>query len=92
MPDGFYSISLPPARRSLVFEVGSGPVYLSKAIVGVHNLGNKVQFRSHIGWGFLWGPNDRFALIYRYSHTSNAGLGHPNPGLNVQTLHMERRF
>ena len=66
--------------------IGSGPVYLTDDTVGQHKLGNLLQFRSHAGFGWIFGPRHHLELAYRYSHTSNAHLGWPNPGVNFHTL------
>ncbi|HKL77935.1 MAG TPA: acyloxyacyl hydrolase [Gammaproteobacteria bacterium] len=71
-------------------EVGSGPVYLTDPRIGGWDLGLHWQFRSHIGVGTAL--SERVDLTYRYSHTSNANLGYPNPGINFHALLLSYRI
>jgi len=73
-------------------EAGTGPVYLTDDAVGDHKLGSRLQFRSHAGVGVLLGPGGHLELAYAYSHTSNAHLGWPNPGINFHTLRLGVAF
>ena len=60
--------------------------------MGDHRLGNRLQFRSHAGVDVLLGPGGHLELAYTYSHTSNAHLGWPNPGVNFHTLRLGVAF
>lgn len=73
-------------------EAGTGAVYLSERVIGQLNLGSRFQFRSHIGAGLFLGQRARWWLAWRYSHTSNAGLGSPNPGINFHMLQLGHSF
>ncbi len=80
------------ALPRLFLELGVGPVLLSEEKLGSTDLGSNLQFRSHVGFGgYLDGPR-RLSLAYRFSHTSNAGLGSPNPGINFHAVRFGFRF
>ena len=84
-------VQLSLARHPRAFlEAGSGPVYLSRRRIGRWDLGKTWQFRSHVGLGARLGR--RISLTYRYSHTSNANLGDPNPGINFHALLLSYRI
>jgi hypothetical protein len=78
------------AEADPFWEVGSGPVYLTDPRIGSWDLGLHWQFRSHIGVGTAL--SERVDLTYRYSHTSNANLGSPNPGINFHALLLSYRI
>lgn len=68
--------------------LSSGPTLLTEDEFDTFDLGSQLQFTSAIG--FDWEIVDDWSLGYRYLHTSNAGLGTPNPGLNrhgISLLH-----
>jgi hypothetical protein len=51
-----------------------------------------VLVRSHIGLGGYLDPGKRVFLTYRLQHTSNAGFGDTNPGIDFQALQLGYRF
>lgn len=71
-----------------VFRFERGPLYLEAAI-GLHLVqahisaarvfSTAVQFGDHVGIGWRSG---RWDFAARLQHISNAGLDHPNPGIN----------
>ncbi|MFA9461329.1 acyloxyacyl hydrolase [Thiohalorhabdus methylotrophus] len=76
----------------LFLEAGSGPMYLSDTRIGDLDLGSKLQFRSHAGLGVRLGSTKRWEVVYWYSHTSNANLSSPNPGINFHTVRLGFRY
>ncbi|GIL03510.1 acyloxyacyl hydrolase [Betaproteobacteria bacterium PRO7] len=50
------------------------------------------QFSDHLAVGRSFGDHDEFELSYRFVHYSNAGIRHPNPGVNFHVLRLEYRF
>ncbi|MEW5882557.1 MAG: acyloxyacyl hydrolase [Pseudomonadota bacterium] len=50
------------------------------------------QFSDHVAVGRSFGDDDAFELSWRFVHYSNAGIRHPNPGVNFQVLRIEYRF
>lgn len=76
----------------LFLEFGVGPVLLSEEQLGATDLGSNLQFRSHIGVGGYLDSSRRLSLGYRFTHTSNAGLGDPNPGINFHAVRFGFRF
>ena len=63
---------------------------LSRHDFSERDVGSLVQFTSYIGLN--WDLSSRFRIGYRFQHMSNAGLGSPNPGLNLQVLAASYRF
>ena len=71
-----------------VFRFERGPLYLEAAI-GLHLVQTRisasrvfstaVQFGDHVGIGWYSG---RWDFAARVQHLSNAGIDHPNPGIN----------
>jgi hypothetical protein len=51
------------------------------------DLGNTVEFRSQLEFGYRF--DDRSRLAVSFSHISNAGLGSHNPGTEVATVYYE---
>jgi hypothetical protein len=74
----------------LKLEMGSNPTGLSRSDFDSKDLGIQFQFTTHIGakWDFA----EHFCVGYRYQHTSNAGLGSPNPGLNMHVFGLSYLF
>jgi hypothetical protein len=52
----------------------------------------RFQFSDHLAIGRSFGDGDAFELSYRFVHYSNAGIRHPNPGVNFSVLRLEYRF
>lgn len=74
----------------VTLDVGSSPTLLSDHRFAHRDFGCDFQFTSHIGLNWEILPN--FSVGYRYQHMSNAGLGSPNPGLNLHALGITCRF
>jgi hypothetical protein len=71
-------------------ELGSNPTLLSRHHFKGKDLGSVFQFTSYAGLQAKLG--EHVALGYRFQHTSNAGLGDPNPGLNMHVFSLAYRF
>jgi hypothetical protein len=93
-------IGVTPVFR-LQKNAGYGP-YLEGAI-GFHYLSGKnistskqfstnFQFGDHIGAGFRFGEKGQYDLGLRLQHLSNAGIKHPNPGINFAILRFQYNF
>jgi hypothetical protein len=50
------------------------------------------QFGDHIGLGIRFGERSQYDLGYRMQHLSNAGIDHPNPGINFNQLRFQYHF
>lgn len=74
----------------LSFEAGVSPTFLSRDEFETKNFSTLLQFTSHLGVN--WEVSSHFRLSYRFQHMSNAGLGDPNPGLNLHMLEVSYRF
>ncbi len=68
----------------LSFEGGIGPAVITETEFGTADFGIPFQFISHLGLN--WGVSRRIRLSYHFEHMSNAGLGTPNPGINLHLL------
>jgi len=93
-------ISLTPTFR-LEPKSGYGP-YVQGAI-GFHYLSGKnistskqfstnFQFGDHVGAGYRFGQKGQYDLGIRLQHLSNAGIKHPNPGINFAILRFQYHF
>lgn len=74
------------------FTIGAGvlPTLISRTEYGREDFGGNFQFTSYAGLSYTFG--EHFALGYRWSHMSNAGLSSPNPGVNMNMLVLGYRF
>lgn len=70
--------------------ISSGPTFLTEDKIRTSDLGSKFQFTSAVGLD--WEVVDDWNLGYRYLHISNAGLGDPNPGLNLHAVSLLYSF
>lgn len=68
-------------RFPVHFEAGSGLTGLSRERYPTKDFGIPFQFTTHVG--AVWRMGWHLDLAYRFQHMSNAGLGRPNPGLNL---------
>jgi len=50
------------------------------------------QFGDHVGAGLRFGDKGAYDLEYRLQHLSNAGIDHPNPGINFHQIRLEYHF
>ena len=65
-------------------DAGVSPTFLSRASYDNRDFAIPFQFTSHLGldWKFA----QHWKVGCRYQHMSNAGLGMPNPGLNINMV------
>lgn len=79
-------------HRSVPVRLSAGvsPTFFSREKYGPTDFDSPLQFTSHIGLNARL--NSRLALGYRFQHTSNAGLGRHNPGLNLNMIALGCRF
>jgi lipid A 3-O-deacylase len=54
--------------------------------------GSSFQFGDHVGLGIRFGQKQAFDLGYRYQHLSNAGIKHPNQGINFHQVRLQYNF
>ncbi|MBC8097367.1 MAG: acyloxyacyl hydrolase [Akkermansiaceae bacterium] len=74
----------------LTLDVGSSPTLISRHRFGRRDFGIPFQFTTHVGLN--WELSRHVSVGYRYAHMSNAGLGSPNPGLNLHLLGISYHF
>src|SRR5579859_1105390 len=93
-------LSVTPTFR-LERNTGYG-AYLEGAI-GFHYLSGKnisaskqfstnFKFGDHIGAGYRFGDKGQYDLGLKLQHLSNAGIKHPNPGINFAILRFQYHF
>jgi hypothetical protein len=78
--------SLVLAHRNLPVQLdfGISPTALSRHDWGSVDVGSRFQFTTHVGAD--WDVTRHLRLGYRFTHMSNAGTAHPNPGLNMHMV------
>lgn len=70
-------------------KFGIGAAWLSDATIQTRNLSSHFQFEDQIGVGWKW---DVYDLSLVYMHYSNAGIEHPNDGIDMVVLSYARRI
>lgn len=50
------------------------------------------QFADMVGVGAQFGAHQNYLAGFRFQHLSNAGLDHPNPGINFSELYLQYNF
>ena len=73
-------------------EFGIGFHHLSSTDLANKSLSTKFQFGDHVGLGVRFGPRRSYRMTYQFQHLSNAGIDHPNPGINFHMLSFGVRF
>ncbi len=68
-------------RQRTFVELGSGPMWSTHRVPAACS---QFNFETKLGFGLVFAK--RVRVGYRFSHISNAGLAHHNPGWNVYTL------
>ena len=61
-------------------EAGIGVSYWSKTHIKTRNMSTHFHFEDRIGVGLRY---KNFDFSFRYMHYSNAGIKHPNPGIDI---------
>jgi hypothetical protein len=77
-------------RCPVSIDAGLRPTILSEYTFPNRDFGIPFQFTSHLG--FEWAIRSHWKLGYRFQHMSNAGLGSPNPGLNLHMFGVSYQF
>ncbi len=86
---GGLSALMPVGQRGWFVEASVMPgLYLSDDVTD--DLGSAFEIRSLAGFGFAAAENLRVSLAF--THTSNAGIGSHNPGVNALALRLRRTF
>jgi lipid A 3-O-deacylase len=78
--------------KGLYAEGGVGFHLLSHASLGATQFSTSFQFGSHLGAGYRFGVKEAFDLGLRYQHLSNAGIKHPNEGINFTQARLQYWF
>jgi hypothetical protein len=73
-------------------ELGIGWHLQSHSTIGDKRMSTLFQFGNHIGVGYRFGAKRAFDLSYRYQHLSNAGIKHPNDGINFNQIRLQYHF
>ncbi|MGF6767914.1 lipid A 3-O-deacylase [Paraburkholderia sp. GAS199] len=50
------------------------------------------QFADMVGVGAVLGERQSYAVGFRFQHLSNAGIEHPNPGINFSEVYLQYNF
>jgi hypothetical protein len=74
----------------LDLDFGSSATMLSTHRWGSIDVGSRFQVTSHAG--IDWDITRHIRLGYRFIHMSNAGVAHPNPGLNMHMVGLSVLF
>ncbi len=100
-PDSAAFVSFGPTYRfglsrmdsgRFFIDFGAHPTYVSHTYFNGKPLGGKFFFTSYLGLGAFIDRQRRFSAMIRYQHTSNAGLRHDNPGVNMVGLTFSYHF
>ncbi len=74
----------PEAALRFFAEVGTGPMWSNRRVPAATS---RLNFDSQLGLGVaLLTSHTPLYLIYRFSHISNGGIVHRNPGLQVHSV------
>jgi len=72
-------------------ELGTSVAYVSDRQLADRDLGSRGHFTTHATLGWNLDALQRWHVGLRVRHTSNAGLGTPNPGLDIVMLELGYR-
>lgn len=74
-------------------EAGVGMRLLSHVReTGDRTFSSAFQFADMVGVGAQFGAHQNYQAGFRFQHLSNAGLKHPNPGINFSQLYLQYNF
>jgi len=73
-------------------ELGLGAHVLSHTSIGTTRMSTAFQFGNHIGVGYRFGTKSSYDISYRFQHLSNAGIKHPNAGINFHQIRLQYWF
>lgn len=68
----------------IILVLSTGPSLYSEDDFDGFDIGSNLQFTSSIG--LKLNIDAGWSVEYRFQHTSNAGFGDPNPGLNMHVI------
>ncbi|RPI45965.1 MAG: acyloxyacyl hydrolase [Betaproteobacteria bacterium] len=100
--NGMTDIGFTPTFRLQQNSMGAFSPYVEGAI-GFHLLSDtsvsewrrfstKFQFGEHLGLGIRFGHKHAMDLGYRYQHLSNAGIKHPNHGIEFHQVRFQYHY
>jgi lipid A 3-O-deacylase len=73
-------------------EAGIGAHFLSHTSISGRQFSTSFQFGDLIGAGWRFGGRRQYEISLRVEHFSNAGIAHPNQGIEFAMLRLARRF
>ncbi|NPT40522.1 outer membrane beta-barrel protein [Paraburkholderia sp. 1N] len=74
-------------------EVGVGVRLLSHVReTDDRTFSSSFQFADLVGVGFQFGERQNYQVAFRFQHLSNAGIKHPNPGINFSEIYFQYNF
>ncbi|WP_341317532.1 acyloxyacyl hydrolase [Paraburkholderia sp. IMGN_8] len=74
-------------------EAGAGVRMLSHVReTGDRTFSSSFQFAEIVGVGAQFGSRQQYQAGFRFQHLSNAGLEHPNPGINFSEVYLQYNF
>jgi hypothetical protein len=76
----------------LFVEFGIGFSLLTEREFAGKDVGSHYQFEDRLGIVWRYGKKRQHQVAVRYFHYSNAGLSHPNPGLDFISLSYTQRL
>ena len=94
--DNITELGLTPTLRlqqndghGMYVEAGVGAHLLSRTSLGPKRFSTAFQFGEHVGIGYRFGDKGAIDLSLRYQHLSNAGIKHPNSGINFGQVRLQ---
>jgi lipid A 3-O-deacylase len=74
-------------------EAGVGPRLLSHVReTQTRTWSSSFQFADMVGVGAAFGEHQNYQAGFRFQHLSNAGIEHPNPGINFSEIYVQYNF
>jgi hypothetical protein len=83
-------LAIEPLDARWGLRIGFAPTLITRDAFGPVDLGGNLQFSSSLS--AYWQFNDGYMILYRFQHTSNGGLRHSNPGMDLHSLGLAYRF
>jgi lipid A 3-O-deacylase len=75
------------------FEAGVGVRVISHPrITENYTMSSAFQFADMVGVGAAFGEHQNYQAGFRFQHLSNAGIKHPNPGIDFSQLYLQYNF
>ncbi|KVE26957.1 deacylase [Burkholderia singularis] len=74
-------------------EAGVGVRLLTHPTISSrYSMSTAFQFADMVGIGAQFGDRQQYQAGFRFQHESNAGIKHPNPGINFSQLYVQYNF